>query len=196
MYIKIHFYLFLWLAFLFWKEKLSIFLLFYLCDFLHEAAHIVVALLLNVNVIELFFMPFGISARYEEYHITSVQECLISLAGPFISLVLFFFSKSMVIQMINLVIFLLNILPLYPLDGGRILKQMLVKLLGKKRGKKAMQWIGVCLLLALSLISLMMLLLEHQSYFLFFTIYTFFLVYDTALKEKIITRIMYLQTEE
>ena len=196
MYIKIHFYLFLWLAFLFWKGKIALFLLYYLCDFLHEVAHIVMALLLNVNVVEIYFMPFGISARYEDYHLTAVQECLISLAGPLISFFLFLFCKNIEVQTINFIIFFINILPLYPLDGGRILNQIAIGLLGEKYGKKVRQGIGVFLLVSLLLFSIFMLWVEHQGYYLLFTIYVFSLVYDTALKEIAISRIMYLQTDD
>ena len=60
--IKIHFYLFVFMSYMFFIGKIEMFMIFYISILLHEIAHIVVALLLKVNVIELNLMPVGISA--------------------------------------------------------------------------------------------------------------------------------------
>ena len=64
--IKIHMYLIVALAYLFFIEKLNVFILFYISILLHEIAHIVTALLLKVNVTEMFLMPVGVCAIYNE----------------------------------------------------------------------------------------------------------------------------------
>ena len=50
--IKIHFYLFVFMSYMFFIGKIEMFMIFYISILLHEIAHIVVALLLKVNVIE------------------------------------------------------------------------------------------------------------------------------------------------
>lgn len=58
MIIKIHFYLFVFISYVFFIGKIDLFLIFYVSILIHEIAHIVIALLLKVNVNELLLMPF------------------------------------------------------------------------------------------------------------------------------------------
>ena len=73
MIVKIHFYLFLFISYVFYIGKLNLFLIFYISILIHEIAHIVAALLIKVNVTELLLMPFGVCASYSE-NINSKKE--------------------------------------------------------------------------------------------------------------------------
>ncbi|UKI23631.1 MAG: hypothetical protein L6V88_04275 [Anaerotruncus sp.] len=59
----------------------------------------------------------GAALKYEN-RISPWQEAFVALAGPALNLVLFTVLKDD----INLLLFILNMLPIYPLDGGRALK--------------------------------------------------------------------------
>ena len=61
MLVRIHFYLFVWMAYMFYCGQLEKFFLFYASAFTHEVSHIVVALLLKIEVKELYFSPFDSS---------------------------------------------------------------------------------------------------------------------------------------
>lgn len=102
---------------------------------LHELAHTVVASRLSVRVTEVELFPFGGQAKTEDFvAVNPENEVCIALAGPCTSLLLaglawlavrwggpqlFFLIKA------NLALGLFNLLPVLPLDGGRVLRAVL-----------------------------------------------------------------------
>lgn len=98
---------------------------------LHEVGHIIIALLFKVKLEKIEIMPFGLSASFD----TSLKnkEIFVTLAGPFMSLALAILCKYIDLIYItvqeavysNILILLFNIIPIYPLDGGRIIKCIL-----------------------------------------------------------------------
>lgn len=81
---------------------------------------------------KLEIMPFGLSISFyvlddKEY---KIKEILVALAGPIMSLALVILGGYMDFGYItkqeavysNILILLFNLIPLYPLDGGRIIK--------------------------------------------------------------------------
>lgn len=110
----------------------------YLVVTLHEFAHFCAARRFHVGVSGFVIMPFGVCLRLKENLIKDpVQESIICAAGPVCNLLLIaaavllrpylscpedwyaFFLYS------NLSILLINIVPIIPLDGGRILRAVL-----------------------------------------------------------------------
>jgi len=70
-----------------------------------------------------------------------IKKVLIALAGPLVNLLIIFMTSKLNITYIaqketiiysNLLILIFNLLPIYPLDGGRILKGILHMILRKK----------------------------------------------------------------
>ena len=195
MLIKIHFYLFLWMAYLFYQRKLEIFCLFYLSAFAHEVAHIVMALLLNVEVVELFFSPFGVNAIYE-YQNSFLKEILISIAGPLLSLMLGLLAKNEFICMMNLLLMGLNLFPIYPLDGGRIVRGLFQLFFGKQKGRQKSNQVSSFFMWILFVIALTVELKgkNHSLMILFFYILT--LSQKERKRDNLTRRINYLQIEE
>ncbi len=101
---------------------------------LHELMHIAAARLLHIRVIELELMPIGGAARLDGlWQLRSLQIIMVALAGPLANLLLMILAAALcqwnvisgrwaaVMIEQNLVIFVFNMLPALPLDGGRIL---------------------------------------------------------------------------
>lgn len=111
---------------------------------IHEFSHITIARLYGVEINEVEMFPFGGIARYKNIRLTSPkEEILICIAGPLSNLIiiLFFillknfqFNICIVnyIVEVNTLIFILNILPIFPLDGGKILRSILSLYIGYK----------------------------------------------------------------
>ena len=103
----------------------------------HELSHSVVAMAYRVPVASITLFIFGGISRIEREPESAMQEFLISLAGPVSSLFLagcfwlgwhFAGTDEMVraasgwLAEINLLLALFNLVPGFPLDGGRILR--------------------------------------------------------------------------
>ena len=95
----------------------------------HECGHLVVANNLGVKVKSCIIMPYGGEILYEtKWQITKSQQFKIVIAGPLATLLLysaaFFFPENLSepLQSIQKILLLINLLPIWPLDGGRILE--------------------------------------------------------------------------
>lgn len=96
---------------------------------LHEFGHLFVAYVLHVKVKSCVIMPYGGEILYAtRWQVTKRQQFMIALGGPIVTLILygiaFFFPKSLSepFQTIQILLLLINILPIWPLDGGRMLE--------------------------------------------------------------------------
>ncbi len=138
----------------------EIFLFAYLSSTLHELAHIFCAKALHVGVSYVQVYPFGIAAHLEnEYIKNSEKEFFIAFAGPFCSFILFgvfsFIEKIYPLSQIsflintNLALCFINLLPILPLDGGRMLKSILTVRFGVIRAYRFMLKISKIMLIFL-----------------------------------------------
>ena len=108
---------------------------------IHECAHILVAKKCGTKIDGVEILPFGITMRVAQNCIKDTNsEIKISLAGPLsnflIGYLVYGFYNGIYKEYIitaSLVMGIFNILPVLPLDGGRILRALLVKRLGHIR---------------------------------------------------------------
>ncbi len=110
---------------------------------LHESAHILVIRLMGYEIEKVDVRAFGISVKVEgiEY-IPYTKEIIIAAAGPLAGIVtacvFLVAAKSFGIYSlgyfagVNIVITAINLLPVYPLDGGRIVLCTLAKFMAHR----------------------------------------------------------------
>ena len=112
----------------------------------HELSHGAAILLLGAQIHGLKILPDGI--RMETSPMTAWQEIFCSLAGPAGSLLLVLLGRHTPrIALCALVQGCYNLLPVYPLDGGRALRCLLEWFLSPKTAKKV-ERVLVCAVLA------------------------------------------------
>jgi len=120
-----------------WTGQYRTMLLVFFSVLLHELAHILTAFGFGYRTTAVEFFPFGGVARID-YSLFSDPwaEGITALAGPVQSIIIamlvkvnqFFFGYHMItgeLFQINLGLAFFNFLPLFPLDGGRILRAFL-----------------------------------------------------------------------
>lgn len=106
--------------------------------FIHELGHFIVATYYRWEIDEVVLWVFGGVMKTEDIYTRPLkEEIFVTVAGPmqhgFIYLLLMFFSYFQLmpdelvrlIKHYNLIIFLFNLLPIYPLDGGRFVLSLL-----------------------------------------------------------------------
>lgn len=111
----------------------------------HEMAHSVVASYFGVNVDKIVMFALGGCAVMNENPKTPLGEFLIAIVGPILSfcigLIMLVFSYQhanisgwMILNFayLNIFISIFNMLPIYPMDGGRVMHSILWKIKGEK----------------------------------------------------------------
>jgi len=145
--------------------------LLFVCVVLHELGHSVVALQFGIPVRDITLLPIGGVASLGRSSEKPVQELLIALAGPAVNVVIAvgllvllgatrtlprtqedfaaFFAGGpsvhrMLVQLLtaNIFLVLFNMLPAFPLDGGRVLRAVLAMVLPRARATRIAASIG------------------------------------------------------
>jgi len=126
-----------WTSVQHWSVGVATSLLFFASVLFHELAHSVIARMYKIRVISITLFVFGGVARLGREPAKAIQEFNIAIAGPlgslflavgFYSLTLFFpyaqmtGALAMWLWQTNAALALFNLLPGFPLDGGRIFR--------------------------------------------------------------------------
>lgn len=92
--------------------------------FIHEVCHMIVICLLGGRICAVQIGPCGVVIEAEG--ICGLQEALCALAGPFGSFcLLFMIHKWPMLGLCGLLHGCFNLLPIYPMDGGRVVLRVL-----------------------------------------------------------------------
>lgn len=142
----------------------------------HELSHATVARHYGINVVDITLLPIGGVARMATPPDNPKQEILIAAAGPAASLALAFclwFLASAVgtgvsisdmsvrggllaqLTAVNVVLALFNLLPAFPMDGGRILRGFLGLYLSQYKATRIAVGIGQVFAIVLFFVGLM-----------------------------------------
>jgi Zn-dependent protease/CBS domain-containing protein len=131
-----------------WVSSSVIALMFFASVLLHELSHSVVSIKLGMPVKKITLFIFGGIAQIEQEPDEPVKELKMAIAGPGMSLLLcglFFilaklfavmnFSQAAVVSLeylsnINLSLAIFNLVPAFPLDGGRVLRALIWRFSG------------------------------------------------------------------
>ncbi len=158
-----------------WSSLLFIVLLF-LCVLLHEFGHIFTARAFGVRTPDVILLPIGGVARLERIPEKPSEEFLIAIAGPAVNVVIASLlvvlaganlsaghlaalesaDVSMIDRLaaVNLFLALFNLIPAFPMDGGRVLRALLASRLGYVRATEVAAMIGQWVAFALGFLGL------------------------------------------
>jgi stage IV sporulation protein FB len=160
----------------------------------HELAHLLVGILLKLKPKSAQIMPFGFSIYFEDYSKQyEIKKILIALAGPVINLVLVVMGciynwKEQIIYA-NLLIGLFNLIPLYPLDGGRILKYILKLTTNGEDADELVHQISKIILILLTAVASIGILYMENIAILFVIAYLWAIMIDSRKDYKMKSRI-------
>ena len=124
------------------------FFVYFIVVVLHEIAHAVVAQRLGYGLNKIYLLPFGAMLDINQNFVTREDEIKVALAGPSFNFILAFlclglwwifpetYAFTSFFVFCNIITGLVNLLPCYPMDGGRVLVAMLE---GKLKREKALK---------------------------------------------------------
>jgi len=193
--IKLNLNIFLFLLLFIITNQIDIYALIMIFALIHELAHLMCGIILGFKAETLRIMPLGFAIEFktnvEDYNfkvlnsnILAVKKICIAFAGPLINLLIVIFGVAFKINSniiySNLLIFIFNMIPIYPLDGGRILRNLLKILFGNR---KAYDYINITtnvLVIILTMISSILILILKNISILAIVI----LVWSLVIKEN------------
>ncbi|MBQ8636866.1 MAG: hypothetical protein IJ423_02585 [Clostridia bacterium] len=138
-------------------RTLGITAMMYSVMLLHEMAHASAALYLRIGISRIILYPFGVSLTVGTRMLCTFADSLILyLAGPLVNaLIAVFMLLSGVRNFFfinNLVVFVLNMMPILPLDGGRIAEALLLRIIGERGSRIVMASVSTLLAVAIAFV--------------------------------------------
>jgi Zn-dependent protease/CBS domain-containing protein len=153
----------------------------FFCVLLHEFGHSLVAQKLGIEVPDITLLPIGGLARLKTLPDKPVDEVKIAVAGPLVNVVLapIFFGVAVLLGanlqapadvlqgrasvgevfaylgLINVVLAVFNLIPAFPMDGGRVLRGLLATRFGPVRATDISSAIGQFFAFAFFLVGLL-----------------------------------------
>ena len=179
--------------------------------FIHELGHLFGSFVYKWNFNKIAIYPFGGCCKFDEKINRPIKEELfILIMGPFFQIVLYFimilFSKYGLISYRNILIFknyhytllFFNLLPIYPLDGGRILNNLISYILPYKKANR------VVIVLSFILITILIIYYKNLNFILMGILLIFEIIlylkrqnflYNKMLLERFITPFYFKKTK-
>lgn len=129
----------------------------------HESAHLFFYYLFKARIKSVKVLPFGISAEfYSTSKLSYAKENAALFAGPAFNLAIAFlsyftgaYSSNLPFVAYNVAYFALNMLPIYPLDGGRIFGNFLLAKFAYKKAvfiRRIVSGVFILLLFAVAVV--------------------------------------------
>ena len=155
-------------------EGVVFIVLLFLCVLLHEFGHVFAARRYGVQTPEITLLPIGGVARLERIPEEPLQELIVALAGPAVNLVIaavlflalggFLPGTTEVenagvsvlarLASVNIFLALFNLVPAFPMDGGRVLRALLAYRLGYARATEIAASVGQIVAFVLGILGL------------------------------------------
>lgn len=203
---KLDLKIFLFFVLFYFTKQIEVYSYILFFATVHECGHLLAGILLGFKPENIILSPLGLSIQFkifeDEYNkkiaksnMMEVKKILIALAGPMTNLLIIllfgiFRFSNLNLELIiysNLIICLFNLIPIYPLDGGRILKSFFSLLIGRYKANNLISVISNVFMIILTFFSsILVFYLENIAIFLI-TVYLWGIMIkeNRAIKMKI-----------
>lgn len=181
--LKIFLFLFLFLI----TSQIEIYMTLMIFAIIHELGHLLMGLILGFKTEEIKLSPVGLQVKFkissEEYNIKinkgnslCIKRAIIALSGPITNLVIAVIviilekiitnlQNTYIYQILiysNFLIAMFNLIPIYPMDGGRVLNEIIKLFWGNKVAYKITYIVSKTVLIVLTAISSIVILYIHN----------------------------------
>lgn len=164
--------IFLFILLFYLSKQIDIYALMMFFAIIHELGHLLCGLMLGMKPEKLEIIPYGVAVSFKltpkDYNRKikngnqlELKKILVALAGPITNFIIILIALkintnifgTLLIIYANILLILFNLLPIYPLDGGRITKGFLHILFGKRKAEMYTNRISFVSLIIVTFIS-------------------------------------------
>lgn len=196
MQISINIEIFLFIIIFILTNQIGLYAIFILLVLIHELSHMIAGIALGLTPRKFMIMPFGFKIVFEEFKDTPniwLKKMIIAMAGPVINLLLMLISiilnlHSNIIYA-NLIIALFNLIPIYPLDGGRIVKSILNIKMNNQKTNEIINKLSNITIIILTIITSIIILYIKNIAIVFALAYLWYVVIRENKRYRIIKRV-------
>ena len=146
MVLKIDLKIFIFFVLFYLTKQIKLYATIMVLCVIHELGHVLMGLIMGLKIEKIEIMPLGLSVSFkinvEDYNkkikrgnILQLKKIAIAIAGPLTNLIMLLIVlntninlkivSNEILAYANILIMLFNLLPIYPLDGGRVLKELI-----------------------------------------------------------------------
>ena len=156
--------------------------------FIHEMGHLVIGILLGYKPDKIELMPLGFMLELKKEDILDKnyikKDILVSIAGPIVNLIIVLFLLNSntkfiykdILFYVNLIIFTFNLIPIFPLDGGRTLHNLFKLNFGSIKAYIYSTKVTNVTIIILTMISSILILYFKNISILFIILYLWYIV--------------------
>ncbi len=178
--------------------KVFSFLTYTLCALIHETGHAMAAQKLGYKLQRITLMPYGAIISGDIEGIGLSDEIKVVTAGPLVNLLTglailaswWIFPETYPYTELavtaNFSLFFINLLPAYPLDGGRLLLCLLSEKFSRKKSVTVVKVTGVIFSVALAGLFIYSCFIKINFSILFFALFMLFGVFDNNSQDQYI----------
>lgn len=194
--IKIDLKIFLFSIIFIFTKQIELYAILMIFAFIHELGHLVCGLILGFKPNSIKINPFGFQIEFNTYvedynykikngNELCIKKIVIAIAGPVINLLIAMLCLVIPIDSViekdviiyaNLLLAIFNLIPIYPLDGGRIIKEIISIIKGRKKAYELTSKISKTTIIVLTIIVSITILYVHNIALLIILIYLWYLV--------------------
>ena len=166
-------------------KNLENYLIFMAFIILHEFSHLLVRIIVGGKPKSFNINPFGASIEFYSYGKNNFfHKIFFYLSGPILNLalaILFYYleigNNRLKIVYINIALCFFNLLPILPLDGGNIIKEIFIKVYNYEKGLEKALIISKFSLFIISFLYGIIIIKVKNIYILFLILYLWKLYY-------------------
>lgn len=176
-------------------KQIQIYMLIMIFALIHELGHLLAGILLKLKPEKIEIIPVGVTIAFRlktedlndkigKSNKLEIKKMLIVIAGPLTNIIMIWVVLKLQINIIqkisiiyaNILIVIFNLLPIYPLDGGRILRGILNICVGKRKTNKYINTISIIVTSCTTIVSAAATWYSQNIAIIFITIYLWIIV--------------------